>query len=325
MIISRTPLRIGLVGGGTDLASFYERHGGACVSMAIDKFIYISVNPKFDGRIRMSYSKTENVSCISDLKHDLARECLKMFGVKGVEITSVSDIPGEGTGLGSSSAFVVGLLLALTHYVGKDVNSPKTLAEMAYMVELGCGHPCGKQDFYTAAYGGFHMFWFAMDGRVEVCPMEMSYEEQDEFSKHLLLFWTEKTRKASTILKKQIVNISENGLFEFAATDMRDLAVEYAEALNKERMSETGEFLMKNWELKKKLANGISGVELDYLIQVALDYGATGCKICGAGGGGFLLVFAEPEYHESIQKAVGLRAIPFTIFDKGSRIIYGQV
>lgn len=321
MITSRTPLRISLVGGGTDLPQFYERHGGAVVSMAISKYIFISINQKFDGKIRLSYSRTENVDKASDLKHDLARACLEMFNLTGVEITSVSDIPGEGSGLGSSSAFTVGLLNALSKYCGHSYCSPSNLAEMAYLIEMGCGHNCGKQDHYSAAYGGLHYYQFNKDGSVCVLPL-LPKSIKEGFEKQFLLFWTGKTRKASSILKRQAKNISKDGLSEFAAVDLRDLAQFLRTEILTGAYSSIGYYLHESWKLKKKMANGITNPWLDNLYEKAMNVGASGGKVCGAGGGGFFIFCAEQQYHEDIAKAIGLRRIPFQIEEEGSKIIY---
>ena len=323
MIISKTPFRISFCGGGTDLYSFYTRHGGAVVNMAIDKYIYLSVNPNFDGRIRMSYSRTENVENAEDLKHDLARGCLQLLGIKGVEITSVSDIPGEGSGLGSSSSFTVGLLKALGEYCGHPFRSPQILAEQAYSIESCSGNGCGKQDHYAAAYGGLHFFKFLKSGHVEVEPLCFQNGEDKDFHGQLMLFWTGKTRKASKILKQQSVNIV--GRAENVALDMRDLAYQLHENLLLGSVFTLGEMLHKNWELKKELVDGISSSDIDYIYSKARSLGATGGKLCGAGGGGLLLLCADPEIHPRIELALsleGLRRVPIAMSEKGSVVIY---
>lgn len=316
MIITQTPLRISLCGGGTDLPQFYERHDGACVSFAIDKFVYITLNQKFDTQIRLSYSKTEIVDHPSQLKHDIARVCLE--GMKGLEITSISDIPGEGSGLGSSSSFTVGLLNALHHIPGTC-----NLAEMAYLAESRCGHGAGKQDPYAAAFGGMHLFQFHKDGKVCVEPL-LDQEEREELQNKLMLFWTGKTRKSSRILKQQAINIDKDGSAEYTAIDMRDIALELYRQLIYGNIDMVGYYLNENWILKKKLAPGISDLWIDDIYEKALEAGATGGKICGAGGGGFLLLFAQPEDQPTIEKTVGLRRIPFKIEEKGSEVIYGS-
>jgi len=324
MIITRTPLRISFCGGGTDMPSFYQRHGGAVVSLSIDQYLYVSVNKKFDGRIRLSYSRTENVDHPSELKHDLARACLELFNLKGVEITSVSDIPGEGSGLGSSSSFTVGLLKAISYYCEKPYSSPYILAETAYMVELSVGHPIGKQDAFAAAYGGLHFFKFNKDDHVEVEPICFQNGEENEFQNQLMLLWTGKTRKSSSILKQQSKNISKNGMSENAALDMRDLAYKLRENLLLGGIFTLGECLHNNWELKKELVEGISNNNIDDLYASARGLGASGGKICGAGGGGFLLLCAPIGKQPDIEFSLGLRRIPFRISKKGSTIIYGN-
>lgn len=305
-----------MCGGGTDLPAFYQCHGGAVVSLAIDKYIYISINPHFDGGIRLSYSKTENVERPSQLKHDIVRTCLE--GQNGLEITSVSDIPGEGSGLGSSSSFTVGLLNALKHIPGTC-----NLAEMAYLAEVRCGHGAGKQDHYAAAYGGMHLFKFNQNGSVCVEPL-LDREERDDLQSKLMLFWTGKTRQASKILKQQAIAVGKDGPAEFAALDMRDIALELYRQLKYGNIDMVGYYLHENWELKKKLAPGISDPWIDDIYEKALEAGATGGKICGAGGGGFLLLFAQPEDQPTIEKTVGMRRIPFRIEEEGSKVIYGS-
>jgi D-glycero-alpha-D-manno-heptose-7-phosphate kinase len=316
MIITRTPLRISLVGGGTDMPEFYERHGGAVVSMAINKYIYITYNKKFDSRIRLSYSKTENVEKALELQHDIARACLE--GISGIEVASISDIPGEGSGLGSSSSFTVGLINAM-----RDIPSPEMLAELAYKIEAGCGHNCGKQDHYAAAFGGLKYYTFNKDGSVHVESLLESYEKSI-LEKHLLLFWTGKTRKAGNILSKQAFNIKQNDSSENAAIELKGMAFSLANRFNGGYIHDVGEYLAKNWELKKKLSHGITDPWIDSIYERAILEGAEGGKICGAGGGGFMLFYAEPRYHAGIEKAVGLRRVSFAIEDEGSKVIYGR-
>ena len=309
------------------MPSFYEHHGGAVVSAALDKYMYISVNKKFDGRIRLSYSQTENVEKPGELKHELARACLEMYDLRGMEITSISDIPGTGSGLGSSSAYTVGLLKALAEYQGKPFRSPHILAETSYMIELSTGNNCGKQDHYAASYGGLHFFKFLQNGKVEVEPICFQNGEDKDFQDQLMLFWTGKTRRASAILKKQSENISENGRAVNIACDMRDLAYQLRENLLLGSVFALGESLHKNWELKKQLADGISDGGIDYLYAKARSLGASGGKLCGAGGGGFLLLCAPPEFQPKIELALsleGLRRVPIRISEEGSRVIYGS-
>lgn len=227
MIIVRTPLRISLAGGGTDMAAFYKHHPGAVVSFTIDKYLYVSVNPKFDGRTRVSYSVTEEVEHPSLLKHDLAREALDYFGESGVEISSVSDIPGEGTGLGSSSAYITGLMKALALYTDSDITpTPSAFAELGYYVERTmCGHPVGKQDHYAAAHGGLKFYEFKADDTVGMESL-MDANVVKGLEGILMLFYTGKARQANDILRSQEENLrrdSRVGLqLRNLATDLRD-------------------------------------------------------------------------------------------------------
>ena len=324
MIITRTPLRISLVGGATDIPAFYTVHGGAVVSFTIDKYIYVSVNRKFDGRIRLSYSRTENVDTPEQLKHDLARTCLEVFNEQGLEITSVADIPGAGSGLGSSSAFTVGLLLALSELHDESAGwSPKSLAEMAYIVEHWlCGHETGKQDQYAAAYGGLHFYEFCPNGHVRVEPIDLTKEEMDFIWSRLMLFWTGKTRKAAPILTQQSTHLAINQDHIENAKIMQGLAVQLRNDLCAHKLDNIGVTLNSGWMLKKQLADGISNTWIDEIYHRALVAGAQGGKICGAGGGGFLLLWAEPQVQEKVAKAVGLRYVPFRFDEHGSSVIY---
>ena len=312
MIITRTPLRISLVGGATDMPAFYEKHLGAVVNFAISKYIYVSVNEKFDKNIRVSYSKTENVKNIDDLKHDLAREALRYFRYTGgVEVTSVSDIPGEGSGLGSSSAFAVGIVNALGHGT-----NPIALAERAFHLENLCQHPIGKQDIYASSYGGMNLMTFR-GKKVEVSPLYPTDGMQD----HFLLLWTGTTRRSSEILKEQSENFKSGDTLEIGL-EMRTLALrfndEYRDGMHPARI---GLYLNENWRLKKRLAT-ISSPQIEEKLALGLCNGAYGGKLCGAGGGGFLLFIAPPETHGTIIDVTGLRKVDFRIEPEGSKVIY---
>lgn len=322
MIITRTPLRISFVGGGTDLPNYYEKHGGAVVSMAIDKYIYVCLNNKFDGRIRISYSKTENVDTVEEIKHDIVRACLEMFHLSGVEITSVSDIPSSGSGLGSSSSFTVGLINAIRAY-NSICRSPHTLSEEAYMIECGLSHGVGKQDHYAASYGGLNFYVFEKSGNVQVLPICLEDDEEAEIMKRLMLFWTGKSRRASKILLQQSENFASDEESINIATYMRNLAYGLYDDLTNGRLYSLGQYLHENWELKKQLSDGITERWIDDIYNAAMTAGAEGGKICGAGGGGFLLICADPQFHKGIQEAIDLRRINFKLEKEGSKKIYG--
>jgi len=304
------------------MPSFYLAHGGAVVSMTIDKYIYVSVNPKFDGRIRLSYSITEDVEKPEDLKHDVVREALRTMNLMGLEITSVSDIPGEGSGLGSSSSFAVGLLAALSeHTCGKW--SPGTLAELAYIMESKlCNHSTGKQDQYAAAWGGLHLYEFHADGAVGVTPYDLLDEEKCQIMQNIMLLWIGNTRSSREILIQQGANLQYNHAAMGAAKEMKELAYQFHDALRRHDFDPLGELLHQNWELKKRLSSGITDEYIDAAYQRARAAGASGGKVCGAGGGGFLLLWARPEVQDEVERAVGWRRFPVRMEERGSTVIY---
>jgi len=323
VIISRTPLRISFFGGGTDIKDFYEKEGGAVLSAAIDKYIYATVNKKFDDQIRISYSKTEIVAAIDEVKHELVREAMKHTGiVKGIEITTISDIPSHGTGLGSSSTFTVGILHALHAYRGEHI-SAETLAKEACMIEIDMvKEPIGKQDQYIAAYGGLQFIQFNKDGSVYIDPIVCSSEMKEELQNYLMLFYTGMTRRASTILSEQKANSSNNKLSELRS--LKALAYEAKRMLERGRsMEEFGRLLDEGWKIKRTLASGISNNEIDQMYGIAKKAGALGGKIAGAGGGGFLLLCVPENRRESVRNALsGLKEVRLKIEPQGSKIIH---
>jgi D-glycero-alpha-D-manno-heptose-7-phosphate kinase len=321
MIISRTPLRISFAGGGTDLSAFYKLQPGAVTSTAINKYIYVTINKKFDNKIRVSYSKTENVDHVDELHHGLVREAMKLTGLDaGVEITTIADIPSHGTGLGSSSSLTVGLLNALYAYQG-IMKSRQTLAAEACKIEIEIlGEPIGKQDQYIAAYGGIQHIQFNPDESVYVDPVICSPRTKQKLEKHMLLFYTGITRKASKILTKQIKNTKkkvEN------LVKMKNLSEDVMKSIDRGKISEVGKHLHQGWLYKRELASGISNPEIDKYYEKAMKKGALGGKILGAGGGGFLLIFAAPENHKKVIAAVkDLPLAPIRLEPQGSKIIY---
>lgn len=332
MIVTRTPLRISLVGGGTDLPSFYrnQARGGAVVSFTIDKYIYIAVNMPFENKVRVSYSQTENVKLARDVRHEIVNACLDKMGITHrIEIVSISDIPGKGTGLGSSSAYTVGLLNALTqHCILHQINSARhyentDVAEEACDVEIRLlGKPIGKQDQYAVAYCGLNQLIFSQKGDVNVRRIPLSNDKMKELSDHLLLFYTGKTRKSSEVLAKQNQNIKDDDNVVFLMEKMRDMAYEMYSELLSGNISAVGELLDKNWSFKRRLADNISDTQIDELYMKAKDLGAVGGKVCGAGGGGFMLFYAPPIKHRQIADNLGLRQVPFNITRQGTKLVF---
>lgn len=312
------------VGGGSDLPSFYKKQTGAVVSSAIDKYIYINVNKKFDHLIRASYSITEFVDKPEKLKHELIRETLKLLKIKGgIEITSIADIPSGGTGLGSSSSYTVGLLNALNAYLSR-FSSKEYLASTASQVEIEkCHKPIGKQDQYAAAYGGLNLIEFLPDDSVTVNPIICKQQTKRKLNQNLLLLYTGITRSADKILANQNKDTLSNTKMRDILSQMVKLAYGQAKALAKDDLKSFGEALDENWKLKTKLCRGISNPTFDRWYRIAKKQGALGGKILGAGGGGFLLLYAPKNKHAAISKALPkLKKIDFNFDSEGSKIVY---
>jgi D-glycero-alpha-D-manno-heptose-7-phosphate kinase len=324
VIITRTPLRISFAGGGSDLPAFYEEERGAVVSTAIDKYIYITVNPKFDHKIRASYSVTEIVDSLAELQHELIREALAMLEInQAIEITSISDIPSQGTGLGSSSSYTVGLLNALHAYRGHMAGAER-LAREACAIEIDrCGKPIGKQDQYIAAFGGLQYIRFNSDGSVFTDPVICLPETRKRLQQGLLLLYTGLTRSADNILLEQSRATRSNQEKRDTLRRMVSLADQLCEALGRDDLDGFGEILHAGWLEKRGLVESISNGQIDGWYKRARSAGAIGGKLLGAGGGGFLLLYAKPERHTDICCALPeLRPVPFRFSPQGSKVIY---
>lgn len=324
MIITKTPFRMSFAGGGTDLAAFFRQEEGAVLSTAVDKFMYITVNRRFDRTIRVSYSKTEIVDDLKDLQHDLVREALKWVGIReGIEITSIADLPA-GCGMGSSSCFTVGLLHALYAYRG-IYRTAAQLAEDACTIEIDVvGEPIGKQDQYAAAFGGINLIRFMPEGQVLVEPIIFHREARKMLQQRLLFFYTGETRRAHDILKHQLGAYTQS---RESLVKMRDLAYQLKRVLTEGKdLTLFGDILDRGWNLKKGLTNAISNDRIDEAYASAKNAGAVGGKILGAGGGGFLLLYVEPEHHVPVIEALkDLRQVSFQFEQRGSHVIYVEV
>jgi D-glycero-alpha-D-manno-heptose-7-phosphate kinase len=321
MIVTQTPLRISLAGGATDLAAYYEEHEGFVVSTAIDKFAYVIVKQRFDDDVYLNYMRKEIVSSIDAIQHELIREAMRITSVdRGVEVTLLSDIPSEGSGLGSSSSFSVGLLNAFYAYRGEQVTAER-LAREACEIEIErLGKPIGKQDQYIAAYGGLRALRFRRDGCVDVRPLGLAPADLREISSRLHLFFTGRTRRAEAILSEQKARTHDR-LAELDA--IKALALELEEALEAREFDRLGQVLHESWELKRRLASGISDAEIEELYEQARRHGALGGKLCGAGGGGFLLVDCPPEQRPRLAKGMAShRELPFQLERDGSKVIF---
>ncbi len=321
MIISQTPLRISFVGGGTDLKSFYHREAGMVISAAIDKYVYVIVKERFDDRIYINYTQKERVDDVSEIRHDLVREAMRKAGVvKGIEITTLADIPSEGSGLGSSSSIAVGLLNALYIFAGSQV-TPEQIAREACEIEIDiCKKPIGKQDQYIAAYGGLNKITFYPDESVSVSRLPVFNSDLLKFGSHLLLFYTNKTRKADIILAKQKKG-TENK--RETLRSMRDFVPGLEAFLVSGKFDKLGSLLHENWLLKKTLVEAISNPDIDEMYHKAMDAGALGGKVCGAGGGGFLLLYVKKGRQDAVRAALkDYRELPFMLDSYGTRIIF---
>jgi len=321
MIITQTPLRVGLVGGGTDLPAYYREHGGRVLNAAIDKYVYVIVKQRFDEDIYINYSRKEIASRVADVEHDLVREAMHMAGVRGgVEITTLADIPSAGSGLGSSSSVTVGLLHALFSYQGIPI-SAEELADRACSIELDrCGKPIGKQDQYVAAYGGICDLRFGPGDRVNVDRIRLPPAQHRRFQSELMLFFTGITRSANTILSEQSANVSDR----ITQLDLlKMLAGEAADVLRLGEPAVVGQALGKSWEAKRQLASGVSSSVLDEVIDAVMRAGAAGAKITGAGGGGFVLVSCPVERQDAVRQAVpDMKELPVKLDPHGSRVIF---
>ena len=325
MIISRTPLRISFAGGGSDLEEYYKTGYGAVVSTAINKYIYITVNKKFDDAIRVSYSKTEIVDKVDEIEHNVIRESLRLVGIeKKIEIVYMGDIPlgSAGVGLASSSGLAVGVLNALYAYKGM-FSSAERLARDACQIEIDIlKNPIGKQDQYICAYGGMNYIQFNKDGTVFVDPIICNSETKTKLHRRLMLFYTGIMRFSSSILEEQKRKTSTNLSY---LDQMVDLAKQTRDLLNNNQIDGIGEILHKGWMLKKQLASGISTTQIDDYYERARNAGAEGGKILGAGAGGFLLLYCKEENQQGVREALkDLKESPFKFEPQGSKIIYVQ-
>ena len=324
MIITRSPLRISLGGGGTDLPSYYKKHSGFLIAAAIDKYVYITLHQTFVPELIVKYSKLERVQSADQVQHPIIREALKLVGVDGsyLELTSMADIPA-GTGLGSSGSFTTALLKAL-HAHKKNIVHPRDLAEQACHIEIDLlKEPVGKQDQYIAAYGGLTCFQFLPNGHVEAAPLKIEPETLYNLEDNLLLFFTGYSRAAASILKEQDdrsrqsdKDITDNLHF------VKELGYQCQEALEVGDVHHFGELMNVHWEHKKKRSGGMSNPDIDRWYNLAMENGALGGKLIGAGGGGFLMFYAQdktPLRHAMNQ--VGLKEVRFRFDFEGTKVV----
>ncbi|MFA5283776.1 MAG: GHMP kinase [Bacilli bacterium] len=323
MIISRAPFRVSLCGGGSDIPSFYEKYGGCVISTTIKKYMYIAIHPSFySDEIVLKYSVTERVKNYQDIDHKIYRATLSKMNIKGVEITSMADIP-SGTGLGSSSAFTVALLLALHTYQNKFIAKYKLACEACDIEIKDLGNPIGKQDQFASAFGGLNYYEFTPSGFVKVEPVVMKPESYAQLERNLLLFYTGKIHDANKILAEQTDNIKKSDGEVKSLIKLTKLTKKLKEELSKNNIDYVGKILKESWEIKKELASGISTPFIDKYYEKALRAGASGGKLLGAGGGGFLLFYAKEEKQAAVRKALkDLREMKFEFDNSGASIVH---
>jgi D-glycero-alpha-D-manno-heptose-7-phosphate kinase len=321
MIITQTPLRISFFGGGTDFREFFQKEEGCVLSSAIDRYIFVIIKRRFDAKIRVGYTKTELVDHIDELQHELVRECLRKTGIrKGVEISTMADIPSAGSGMGSSSTVTVGLLNAMYQYLG-EAKDAETLAREACEIEIDIlGKPIGIQDQYIAAYGGQRFLTFSRHRGVTVESIGLDENRSRRLNQNLMLFFTNVTRKAESVLTEQVARM--NGQWEVLRA-MKKLAAPARNCLELGEFDEFGRLLHQGWELKKTLASRISNGLIDDIYGAARKAGSLGGKITGAGGGGFLLLYCPRERQDAVRSALSrLRELPFHLEPDGTKAIF---
>ena len=321
MIIVQTPLRISFFGGGTDFREFFMEEGGCVLSSAIDKYIFVTIKQRFDNKLRIGYTQTEMVDDIDQIHHELIRESLRIARIdRGIEITTMADIPSEGSGLGSSSTVTVGALHAMYTYLGEIVPAEK-LAREACEIEIEIlKRPIGIQDQYIAAYGGLRFFEFLPNCQVIAEKIKLSDEAQRALNNNFMLFFTGLSRNSSSILKEQVGNLKDR-LNELR--EIKNMVYEARCAIETENFDALGNLLHRSWELKKRLAGTISNGPINEMYEMARSAGAIGGKITGAGGGGFLLLYVPFERQNNVRKKLnGLQELPFRLEADGTKVIF---
>jgi D-glycero-alpha-D-manno-heptose-7-phosphate kinase len=321
LIIVQTPLRISFFGGGTDFSSFFLEEGGCVLTSAIDKYIFVAIKERFDSKLRVGYTQTEMVDEIDQIHHELIRESLRLTGIeRGVEITTMGDIPSEGSGLGSSSTVTVGALHAMYAYRGEIVSAER-LAREACAIEIETlKKPIGVQDQYIAAYGGLRFLEFLPSGEVKAEKVKISPEAHRALNDNFLLFFTGVSRSSSSILKEQASKMKDR------VNELREIKYMARQArsdIEKGNIDDLGVLIHQSWELKKRLAGVVTNGRINEIYETARRAGAIGGKITGAGGGGFLLLYVPYECQNSVRTALqGLQELPFRLEADGTKVIF---
>jgi D-glycero-alpha-D-manno-heptose-7-phosphate kinase len=324
VIITRSPLRLSLGGGGTDLPSYYREHGGFLIAAAIDRYVYITIHQTFVDYLIVKYSELEKVDSYEKLAHPIIRECLRLTEItdRNIEITSMADIPA-GTGLGSSGSFTTALLKAL-HAYKRHLVHPSELAAQACYIEIDClNEPVGKQDQYIAAYGGINCFTFASNDHVEACPLRISVETLHNLEDNLLLFFTGYSRSASSILREQDTKSRQHDASMIENLHfVKDIGLKSKDAMEKGDLDEFARLMNVHWDYKKKRSGTMTNSYIDEWHHIALNNGALAGKLIGAGGGGFLMFYAQDRVKlRSAMRDAGLREVRFRFDFEGTKIV----
>ncbi|MFH1173783.1 MAG: galactokinase [archaeon] len=329
MIISRAPLRISLGGGGTDLPFFADKFGGSLLTASINKYVYITVSRRVDTDIKLNYSRTEIVNDLDDIQHPLIREALRLLGIKeSIEIHSIADLPA-GNGLGSSSAFLVGLLNALYFYKGEVVSKYKLAEDASHITMNVLKEPIGKQDQYASAFGHLNHLKIGTNGRVIVTPINIEHENIRKLEKNLMLFFTGFTHSANALLQEQKTKAesktSQDDMFSYYH-EIKKIGDQSRKCLEVANLPRFGEWMNVHWELKRKITQSMSNSQIDTWYDLAMRNGALGGKIIGAGGGGFLMVYVENNHDriKTLLEKEGLIYMPFRFDFDGARIVYRE-
>lgn len=327
MIITKTPFRMSFFGGGTDMENFFRVHGGAVLSTTFDKYCYVNVRhlpPFFDYRTELSYSKTERVTSIESIQHPAIRNAMKMLNMHEIRLTYEADLPAR-SGLGTSSSFAVGMLSAFYALKGKYADKKKLADEAIYLERVLCGEAGGWQDQIAASYGGFNRINFNKDGTYDVLPIIISPERKKQLDHNLMMFFTGFTRFSSDVQKANAASPETKEAKEKRLLEMLDLVDDAEDVLtNKKRdLDEFGRLLDHTWKLKRQTGSAVSTSNIDALYQRGIEAGALGGKLLGAGGGGFLVFYVQPEKREALKAAMhDLLYVPFHFEDGGSRVLY---
>ncbi len=321
MHIIQSPLRVSLFGGGTDFPDYYQEHGGCVLTSAIDKYIYVTIKKRFDDKLRIGWTRTEMVDSVDEIQHELIREALRLTGIEsGVEITTMGDIPSEGSGLGSSSTVTVGALHAMYAYRRELILAERLASEACHIERDILKSPIGIQDQYIAAFGGLRFMEFLPDGKVVTERIELDTRTMRHLNENFLLFFTGVTRKANGILTEQKDNIQDRLSI---LSEMKGIVGVARDELKQGNIDALGPLLHESWQLKKQLASRISNGTLNDMYEAAREAGATGGKISGAGGGGFLLLYCPPGKQEGVRDALpDLQELPFKLGQDGSKVIF---